>query len=39
MPLFVKGKRRTHSDLQEKQTQPPKMHTEATLLRSYGNGR
>jgi DNA topoisomerase-3 len=35
MPLFVKGEKGEHlPDLQEKQTQPPKMHTEATLLRA-----
>ena len=35
MPLFVKGEKGEHTpDLQEKQTQPPKMHTEATLLRA-----
>lgn len=35
MPLFVKGEMGEHiPDLQEKQTQPPKMHTEATLLRA-----
>lgn len=35
MPLFVKGEKGQHlPDLQEKQTQPPKMHTEATLLRA-----
>lgn len=35
MPVFVKGERGQHfPDLQEKQTQPPKMHTEATLLRA-----
>ncbi|MDF2449927.1 MAG: topoisomerase [Bacteroidota bacterium] len=35
MPLFIKGEKGEHSpDLQEKQTQPPKMHTEATLLRA-----
>lgn len=35
MPLFVKGEKGEHTpDLQEKQTQAPKMHTEATLLRA-----
>ena len=35
MPLFVKGEKGEHiPDLLEKQTQPPKMHTEATLLRA-----
>jgi DNA topoisomerase-3 len=35
MPLFVKGEKgEHHPDLQEKQTQPPKMHTEGTLLRA-----
>ena len=35
MPMFVKGEKGEHiPDLQEKQTQPPKMHTEATLLRA-----
>ncbi len=35
MPTFVKGERGPHEpDLLEKQTQPPKMHTEATLLRA-----
>ncbi len=35
MPLFVKGEKGKHTpDLQEKQTQPPKQHTEATLLRA-----
>lgn len=35
MPLFVKGEKGEHTpDLQEKQTQPPKMHTEASLLRA-----
>ncbi len=35
MPLFIKGEKGEHiPDLQEKQTQPPKMHTEATLLRA-----
>ncbi|MES2513172.1 MAG: DNA topoisomerase 3 [Bacteroidota bacterium] len=35
MPLFVKGEKGEHlPDLQEKQTQPPKMHTEASLLRA-----
>ena len=35
MPNFVKGEHGEHfPDLQEKQTQPPKMHTEATLLRA-----
>ncbi len=35
MPHFEKGERGEHTpDLQEKQTQPPKMHTEATLLRA-----
>lgn len=35
MPLFVKGEKGEHiPDLQEKQTQPPKIHTEATLLRA-----
>jgi DNA topoisomerase-3 len=35
MPEFVKGERGPHtSDLQEKQTQPPKPYTEATLLRA-----
>ena len=35
MPLFVKGEKGEHvPDLQEKQTQPPKLHTEATLLRA-----
>jgi DNA topoisomerase-3 len=35
MPVFVKGERGPHiPDLLEKQTQPPKYHTEATLLRA-----
>ena len=35
MPTFVKGERGPHEpDFLEKQTQPPKMHTEATLLRA-----
>jgi len=35
MPLFVKGEKGEHTpDLLEKQTQPPKMHTEASLLRA-----
>lgn len=35
MPHFVKGEKGEHKpDLLEKQTQPPKMHTEATLLRA-----
>lgn len=35
MPSFVKGESGEHEpDLLEKQTQPPKMHTEATLLRA-----
>ena len=35
MPLFVKGEKGEHiPDLQEKQTLPPKMHTEGTLLRA-----
>jgi DNA topoisomerase-3 len=35
MPNFVKGEKGKHKpDLQEKQTQPPKMLTEATLLRA-----
>jgi DNA topoisomerase-3 len=35
MPNFVKGEKGEHTpDLLEKQTQPPKMHTEATLLRA-----
>lgn len=35
MPTFVKGERGPHEpDSLEKQTQPPKMHTEATLLRA-----
>ena len=35
MPLFLKGEKGEHiPDLQEKQTQPPKMHTEASLLRA-----
>jgi len=35
MPDFVKGERGPHvPDLLEKQTQPPKQHTEATLLRA-----
>lgn len=35
MPHFEKGETGEHTpDLQEKQTQPPKMHTEATLLRA-----
>jgi DNA topoisomerase III len=35
MPNFVKGEKGEHiPDLLEKQTQPPKMHTEATLLRA-----
>jgi DNA topoisomerase-3 len=35
MPLFVKGEKGEHlPDLQEKQTQPPKLHTEGTLLRA-----
>ncbi|PKP10529.1 MAG: DNA topoisomerase III [Bacteroidetes bacterium HGW-Bacteroidetes-4] len=35
MPEFVKGERGPHTpDLQEKQTQPPKPYTEATLLRA-----
>lgn len=35
MPVFVKGERGEHfPDLLEKQTQPPKYYTEATLLRA-----
>jgi len=35
MPQFVKGEKGEHfPDLQEKQTQPPKLLTEATLLRA-----
>ncbi|MCE5347520.1 MAG: DNA topoisomerase 3 [Bacteroidales bacterium] len=35
MPHFEKGEKGEHApDLLEKQTQPPKMHTEATLLRA-----
>lgn len=35
MPEFVKGERGPHTpDLLEKQTQPPKQYTEATLLRA-----
>lgn len=35
MPLFVKSEKGEHiPDLQEKQTQPPKLHTEASLLRA-----
>ena len=35
MPTFVKGEKGPHTpDVQEKQTQPPKMHSEATLLRA-----
>ncbi|HOY32132.1 MAG TPA: DNA topoisomerase 3 [Bacteroidales bacterium] len=35
MPVFVKGEQGEHiPELIEKQTQPPKMHTEATLLRA-----
>lgn len=35
MPEFVKGERGPHTpDMQEKQTQPPKPYTEATLLRA-----
>lgn len=35
MPEFVVGEKGEHTpDLLEKQTQPPKMHTEATLLRA-----
>jgi DNA topoisomerase-3 len=35
MPEFVKGERGPHNpDLMEKQTQPPKPYTEATLLRA-----
>ncbi len=35
MPTFVKGERGPHEpDFFEKQTQPPKLHTEATLLRA-----
>ena len=35
MPLFVKGEKGEHTpDLLEKQTQPPKLHTEASLLRA-----
>lgn len=35
MPTFVKGESGPHfPDLLEKQTQPPKMHNEATLLRA-----
>ena len=35
MPHFVKGEKGPHiPDLQAKQTQPPKIHTEATLLRA-----
>ena len=35
MPTFVKGEKGEHiPDLLGKQTQPPKMHTEATLLRA-----
>ena len=35
MPTFVKGEKGPHiPDVQEKQTQPPKLYTEATLLRA-----
>ncbi len=35
LPEFIKGERGEHApDLQEKETQPPKPHTEATLLRA-----
>ena len=35
MPTFVKGEKGPHEpDIQEKQTQPPKLFTEATLLRA-----
>lgn len=35
MPNFVKGEKGEHTpELLEKQTQPPKIHTEATLLRA-----
>lgn len=35
MPTFVKGEKGPHEpDVQEKQTQPPKHYTEATLLRA-----
>jgi DNA topoisomerase-3 len=35
MPVFEKGEKGEHiPDLLEKQTQPPKMHTEASLLRA-----
>lgn len=35
MPIFVKGEKGPHTpDVQEKQTQPPKPYTEATLLRA-----
>jgi DNA topoisomerase-3 len=35
MPIFVKGEKGPHEpDLLEKQTQPPKYYTEATLLRA-----
>lgn len=35
MPIFTKGEKGEHQpDLLEKQTQPPKPHTEATLLRA-----
>jgi len=35
MPTFEKGEKGAHEpELQEKQTQPPKSHTEATLLRA-----
>ncbi len=35
MPNFVKGEKGPHEpDVQEKQTQPPKFYTEATLLRA-----
>lgn len=35
MPNFIKGEKGEHTpELLEKQTQPPKMHTEATLLRA-----
>jgi len=35
MPNFIKGEKGEHTpELLEKQTQPPKLHTEATLLRA-----
>jgi len=35
LPIFVKGESGSHTpDLQEKETQPPKLYTEATLLRA-----